>query len=157
MKAAPAGITAAAVALLMAGCSSSGISAGASASPTQASAVGKQWKGDSSGWWVPTDPTGCLNETVSCVMVAWSKRRYGGETPQNAFKHGETITLLCKASTPAPIRNSVKTYSRYWFYSDINGKKWWVPDIYAAKDDAQIDEMAAGVPDCTADTPGIDG
>ncbi len=155
MRAASTALPAAAIVLLLAGCGSAGDAADASASPT--AAAGKEWKADTGGWWVPQDPTGCLNETVNCVMVAWSKRRYGGETPQNAFQHGETITLLCKAATPDPIRSAIKTYSRYWFYTDIKGKKWWVPDIYAAKDDAQIEEMADGVPDCTADTPGVDG
>ena len=141
-----------------AGCSSSGSSSGQE-SPSSAAYVpvpAKQWTVDTSGWWVPDDPTGCLNETVNCPMSAWPVREYyKGGIAVDVFKHGDTLTLYCKAPTPVAIRNSLQTESVYWYYAEQGGNTWWVPDIYVTKDDVQ--GMAAGVPDCPSNTPGING
>lgn len=115
----------------------------------------KVWTVDTSGWWVPDDPTGCLNETVTCPMSAWPYREYGPDIAVNVFRHGETINLHCKAPTPDAIRNPLKFESVNWFYADYNGTFYWVPDIYVTKDD--VEGMAEGVPDCPSNTPGING
>lgn len=116
----------------------------------------KEWIVDTSGWWLPEDPSGCLNETTSCVQAAWPVREYfKGGVVLNAFAHGETLSLYCKAPTPEAIRNSMLTESVYWYYADHQGTKWWVPDIYVTRDD--VTGMADGVPDCPSNTPGVNG
>ena len=120
----------------------------------------KDWVVDTSGWWVPEDPSGCLDETTECMMAAWPVReRYRSTTGDgiilDAFKHGDTISLYCKGPTPEAIRNSRLTESVYWYYADYNGTKYWVPDIYVTLDD--VDGMADGVPDCPSNTPGVNG
>lgn len=116
----------------------------------------KQWTVDTSGWWVPEDPTGCLTETTTCPMSAWPTREYKvGQVAVNVFREGDTLTLYCKAPTPIPIRNSVKTEAVYWYYAEQGGNTWWIPDIYVTKADTA--GMAEGVPDCPSNTPGING
>lgn len=115
----------------------------------------KQWTVDTSGWWVPDDPTGCLNETVTCPMSAWPYREYGPDIAVNVFRHDETLNLYCKAPTPDAIRNPLRFESVHWFYADYNGTFYWVPDIYVTKDD--VEGIADGVPDCPSNTPGING
>lgn len=136
--------------------STSSTSSVASTAAASASPAGKTWIVDTSGWWVPSDPTGCGTDTVTCTMAADKVRAYRkGNTLFNVFVHGDTITLLCKAPTPAAIRNSVKTESVYWYYATFKDQHYWVPDIYVTKD--AVDVMAQGVPDCPSDTPGING
>lgn len=143
---------------VIAGCST-GSSTSESATPSATQFVpvaAKQWTVDTSGWWVPDDPTGCLNETVNCPMSAWPVREYyKGGIAVDVFKHGDELTLYCKAPTPVAIRNSLQTESVYWYYAEQGGNTWWVPDIYVTKDDVQ--GMADGVPDCPSNTPGING
>lgn len=151
------------IATLATACSSeTGGAAATSESPAAASseaafalAPAKEWTVDTSGWWVPDDPTGCLNETTTCTMSAWPYRQYGGDIASNIMTHGDTISLYCKAPTPAAIRNPIKTESVYWYYADYQGTAYWIPDVYVTKDD--ITGMAAGVPDCPSNTPGING
>jgi hypothetical protein len=144
-----------AVGLALAACSS-GSSGPASTPSSSGSAGGKSWVVDTSGWWVPSDPTGCGTDTVTCTMAADKVRAYRkGNTLFNVFVHGDTITLLCKAPTPAAIRNSVKTESKYWYYAAFKDQHYWVPDVYVTKD--AVDAMAQGVTDCPSDTPGING
>lgn len=128
-----------------------------SASATTAGAEsGKPWLVDTSGWWVPEDPAGCLTETTTCPMTVWKTREYKkGNMVINLVRHGETVTLLCKAPTPVPIRNSKMVESTYVYYIEYKGQNYWAPDVYFTLDD--IDGMADGVPDCTSDTPGING
>lgn len=118
----------------------------------------KEWSVDSSGWWVPSDPVGCLTQTVECQMAAAKTRAYKkGNIVMNVMTHGDVILLECKAPAPAPIFNSIETYTKYWYYTDVAGAHWWVPDVYVAKDDAAVADMARGVPDCPANTPGVNG
>lgn len=149
-----------AAALVLAGCASSAEPTAAEPSATPSTEFtmepAKEWIVDTSGWWLPEDPSGCLNETTSCVQAAWPVREYyKGGVVLNAFTHGETLSLYCKAPTPQAIRNSLLTESVYWYYADHEGTKWWVPDIYVTLDD--VDGMAAGVPDCPSNTPGVNG
>lgn len=135
-------------------------SASASVSPaaTSGGGVGKDYVVDSSGWWVPQDPLGCLTETTQCQMAAAKTRAYKkGNIVLNVVTHGQTIQLICKAPAPAQLFNSINTYGKYWYYTEIEGKNWWMPDIYVAKDDAGVLAMAEGVPDCPPDTPGVNG
>jgi hypothetical protein len=130
----------------------------ASAAPTApyVPVAAKEWRVDTSGWWVPEDPTGCLNETTTCPMSAWPTREYKtGQVAANVFREGDTLTLYCKAPTPIPIRNSVKTEAVYWYYAQEGDNVWWIPDIYVTKDGTAA--MAEGVPDCPSNTPGING
>lgn len=117
---------------------------------------GKTWAVDSSGWWVPGDPTGCLAETTTCKMNAWPTRAYvkGGSIP-NLLVHGTQVELLCAAPTPASIRSAIKTESVNWFLTKYDGKTYWLPDIYATKTD--VNGMAQNVPVCPSTTPGING
>jgi hypothetical protein len=144
------GVCAVAAAFTLAGCGSTD-----SAQDATFEEPAKQWTVDTSGWWVPDDPTGCLNETVTCPMSAWPYREYGPDIAVNVFRHGETINLHCKAPTPDAIRNPLKFESVHWFYADYNGTFYWVPDIYVTKDD--VEGIADGVPDCPSNTPGING
>lgn len=140
-------------------CSGSGgdPATGSSPAPTDFSEIttGKEWTVDASGWWVPEDPTGCGQETTTCHINLWPTRAYKGSSVPNAVVHGQKITLYCKAPTPAVIRSAVKTQAEYWYYSDVDGKRMWVPDIYVTKDN--LTGMAEGVPDCPSNTPGING
>lgn len=125
---------------------------GCSTEPTEP----KAWMVDTSGWWVPDDPTGCLDETETCQQHAWPVREYyKGGAVAGVFVHGDEIQLECKALTPEAIRNAVTTESKYWYYASFGDEHWWVPDIYVTKDD--VDGMAEGVPDCSSDTPGVNG
>lgn len=146
--------------LALAGCGSTTDTA-ATGSPSSASSsapAGKAWTVDTSGWWVPSDPTGCLQETTTCPMTVWKSRLYkAGNEILNLMRHGDPITLVCKAPTPAPIRNSVKTESVYWYYSIYKGAYYWIPDIYVTRTPQQVTSMADGVPDCPSDTPGVSG
>lgn len=127
------------------------------AAPASSPAV-VTWKVDTSGWWVPEDPTGCLQETVTCYTSVWKTREYKkGNLIFNLIQHGEEVTLICKAPTPVPLRNSLKTESVSTYYIEFEGKNYWLPDVYAAKDDAQVQEMGADVPTCDSDTPGVNG
>lgn len=150
-----AAVGATAAAAILGACSSSASSS--TQSPAAYSPVpAKQWTVDTSGWWVPDDPTGCLTETTTCPMSAWPTREYKkGQVAANVFRHGDTLTLYCKAPTPIAIRNSLKTESVYWYYAQQGSNVWWVPDIYVTKDDTK--GMAEGVPDCPSNTPGING
>jgi hypothetical protein len=131
---------------------------GAEASVAAGEPAAKEWVVDTSGWWVPEDPSGCLDQTVDCLMAAQKARVFKkGNTVFNVMTHGDTITLECKAPTPAPIRNSVETYSKYWYHAQVGDQMFWVPDVYVVKDDAAVAAMAEGVPDCTSSTPGING
>lgn len=155
-------VTVVAVAVLgLAGCgSSTGIATASpsSTSPSSSAAAGKAWVVDTSGWWVPSDPNGCLQETTTCPMTVWKSRLYkSGNEILNLMRHGDPITLVCKAPTPAPIRNSVKTESVFWYYSGYKGAHYWIPDVYVTKTPAQVTAMAQGVPDCASDTPGVSG
>lgn len=149
-------LSAATVAIAVSGCSGTGTTA-PSPTPSDIAQITatKAWTVDSSGWWVPEDPTGCLNQTTTCMMNVWPTRAYKGASIQNAVQTGATIQLVCKAPTPAPMQNSVKTQSQYWYYSNVAGTYYWVPDIYVTKDNTA--GMAAGVPDCPSNTPGING
>lgn len=128
------------------------------ASDTAAAGGPKEWTVDSSGWWVPSDPVGCLTQTVECQMAAAKTRAYKkGNIVMNVVTHGDVILLECKAPAPAPIFNSIETYTKYWYYTKVGDAHWWMPDIYVARDDAAVADMAAGVPDCAADVPGVNG
>lgn len=146
--------------LTAAALSACGSSSGTSATPTSPAAASGpvSWTVDTSGWWVPDDPTGCLQETVTCHTSAWKTRALvKGNTVINIIQHGEKITLLCKAPVPSPIRNSLKTEGVWAYYIEWQGENYWMPDIYVAKDDAAVQAMAQGVPDCASNTPGING
>lgn len=146
-----AGIGLAVAAAALAGCASSGSSVTPGSPPATG---GKNWTVDSSGYWVPGDPQGCGTETVTCKMNAFTTRVYKNAIP-NVFLTGSQVLLQCKAPTPAAIRSSVKTESKYWYYLSFEGKDYWVPDIFLTRDD--IAGIAEGVPDCSSNTPGISG
>lgn len=146
---------AALLAVALVGCSSSASQSAPSDAPFTPTPA-KTWVVDTSGWWVPEDPTGCLTETTTCPMSAWPTREYRkGQVAANVMRHGDELTLYCKAPTPTAIRNSLKVESVHWFYAQQGGEYWWIPDIYVTKDD--VDEMAEGVPDCASNTPGLNG
>lgn len=146
-----------AVATLL-GLAACGTSSSASPASPSPSPTAKTWVVDTSGWWVPDDPTGCLQETVTCKTSVWKTRAYEkGNFEYNLIQHGEEVTLLCKAPTPVPLRNSVKTEAVNAYYIQWQGKNYWIPDVYMVKDDAAVAAMAADVPDCTSDTPGVNG
>lgn len=137
--------------------SSNAVASGSAAASGQGSS-GKDYVVDSSGWWVPQDPLGCLTETTQCQMAAAKTRAYKkGNIVLNVVTHGDVIQLKCKAPAPAQMFNSINTYGKYWYFTSIAGEDWWMPDIYVAKDDAGVTAMAEGVPDCPPDTPGING
>lgn len=141
---------------ILAACSSSDSASDSADAAEGPPTTGKEWIVDTSGWWVPEDPTGCLTETTTCPMSAWPSREYkNGQVAANVFRHGDTLTLFCKAPTPIAIRNSLKTESVYWYYSQQADNIWWIPDIYVTKDD--VTGMAEDVPDCPSNTPGING
>ena len=147
----------AAAAITLAACGGNSESSESASPEASFSAVAaKEWTVDTSGWWVPEDPTGCLNETTTCPMSAWPTREYKeGQIAINVFRHGDTLTLFCKAPTPVAIRNSIETEAVYWYYAQEGDNYWWIPDIYVTKDDTA--GMAEGVPDCPSNTPGVNG
>ncbi|HQR78702.1 MAG TPA: hypothetical protein PLT68_00625 [Actinomycetota bacterium] len=149
------------VAAGIAGCSSGG-SAESSPSPTPtpeptsiADIQGKTWSVDTAGWWVPDDPTGCGTETTTCRINAWPTRAYEGHSIPGPVQHGDEVTVLCYAPTPAAIRNALAIDSKNWVYTEFEGKDYWFADIYITKDN--LDGLIEGVPACPSDTPGING
>lgn len=151
-------ITAATAVAVLGACGSGDDAAATQDSPAAefSPVAAKEWTVDTSGWWVPEDPTGCLNETTTCPMSAWPTREYKeGQIAINVFRHGDPLTLFCKAPTPVAIRNSIETEAVYWYYAQQGDNYWWIPDVYVTKDDTAA--MAEGVPDCPSNTPGING
>lgn len=147
-----------AAAVSLAAVSLVGLTGCAAPNASGAAAGAKEWTVDSSGWWVPQDPTGCLSETTQCQMAAAKTRAYKkGNIVLNVMTHGDSITLECKAPTPTQLRNSLKTYSKFWYYAQVKDAHWWVPDIYVVKDDAAVQKMAEGVKGCAANVPGVNG
>lgn len=143
----------------IAGCSGGGTtesSASPSPSPTSITEIeGKAWSVDTAGWWVPDDPTGCGTETTTCRINAWPTRAYEGHSIPGPVQHGDEVTVLCYAPTPAAIRNALALDSKNWVYTEFEGKNFWFADIYITKDD--LDGLIEGVPACPSDTPGVDG
>lgn len=126
------------------------------ASPTSISEIqGKAWAVDTAGWWVPEDPTGCGTETTTCRINAWPKRAYKGHSIPGPVQHGDEVTVLCYAPTPAAIRNALAIDSKNWVYTEFEGKNYWFADIYITKDN--LDGLIEGVPACPSDTPGVNG
>lgn len=127
-----------------------------SPSPTSISDIeGKAWAVDTAGWWVPDDPTGCGTETTTCRINAWPTRAYEGHSIPGPVQHGDEVTVLCYAPTPAAIRNALATDSKNWVYTQFEGENYWFADIYITKDD--LDGLIQDVPACPSDTPGING
>lgn len=137
------------------------VESSAAASPTapgksfeKAVGSGKQWTVDTSGWWVPDDPTGC-DLTVVCDMNAWPTRGYEQRSKIAIVRHGDKVTVLCQAPSPAAIRNDLAIDSKNWVYAKAGDQYYWFADIHLTRDD--LDGLVKGVPECPSNTPGIDG
>ena len=115
---------------------------------------GKTWAVDTSGWWVPDDPTGCDMTTV-CDMNGWPTRGYEGHSVLAVVRDGDEISVLCQAPTPAAIRNDLAIDSENWVFARVGDEYYWFADIYITGTD--LKGLVKGVPDCPSNTPGIDG
>lgn len=153
------------IAIALTGCATSASAPEASRSSPSASTAappvavpdlgpGKVWTVDTSGWWVPDDPTGCDMTTV-CDMNGWPTRGYEGHSIIGVVRHGDQIDVLCKAPTPAAIRNDLAIDSENWVYTRVGDQYYWFADIYVTGTD--LNGLVKDVPECPSNTPGIDG